>query len=111
MAIDSTVKIFDQFYNLELFIDGNQYEIVYSFFRNYTSSEEIASTYAEALFKISSLTGIPVSNLLETFQGSNGLAITATIAYYLNSLGNKTLMYGVSNSPIPVEPIQRNIIQ
>jgi hypothetical protein len=29
MAVDTTVKIFDQFYNLNLVVNADQYEIVY----------------------------------------------------------------------------------
>jgi hypothetical protein len=112
MAVDQTVKIFDQFYNLELFIDSYQYDIVHAFFAERCSNESIAGAYTETLFKISTLTGIPVQTLLDTFRSQNSMKITATMAYYLNSVGtNKTLIYGISNLPAPVNSVQRNIVQ
>lgn len=112
MATDYTVKIFDQFYNLDLVVNANEYEIVYSYFLENMTRELVAKTFTEVLFSISNNTKIPVLDLLNSFQNSNQtvdtMSITRTMAYYLNSVSNKTLLYGVSERQLPNQTVIRN---
>lgn len=113
MAIDQTVAIFDQFYDFTAQVNGDQYEIVYSFFKEYTSSEEAARSFSSTLFVIANETKINVLDLLETFQSANGdkMKVSLTMAYYLNTISNKTVMYGVNDVVSPNNLVQRNIVQ
>lgn len=111
MALDTTVRIFDQFYDLDLVVNGDQYEVVYSFFKNYTPSIATAKSFTQTLFRIANETQINVLDLLQTFQGSDKLKITLTMAYYLNTIGNSTVLFGVNNVVSPNNLVQRNIIQ
>jgi len=108
---DSTIRIFNEFYNVKLTVSANEYEIVNSFFRNYTSDEKVAISYTETLFRISNETDIDVLTLLDSFQSSDSMKITLTMAYYLNSLSDKTVLYGINNVIMPNQVVQRNIIQ
>lgn len=111
MALDYTVRVFDQFYNTDLSVNGNDYEIVYSFFKGFSSDITVAKSFTETLFRISNITKINVLELLDSFESSDSMKVSLTMAYYLNSLGNKTVMYGVSNTISPNQVIQRNIVQ
>jgi hypothetical protein len=111
MAVDTTVKIFDQFYNLNLVVNADQYEIVYSFFKEYTSSIATAQSFTTTLFLIANQTQSNVLELLQTFDGSDKLKVSLTMAYYLNSVSNKTVMFGVNNILVPNNTVQRNILQ
>jgi hypothetical protein len=111
MAVDTTVKIFDQFYNLNLVVNADQYEIVYSFFKEYTSSIATAQSFTTTLFLIANQTQSNVLELLQTFDGSDKLKVSLTMAYYLNSVSNKTVMFGVNNVLVPNNTVQRNILQ
>lgn len=111
MAVDTTVKIFDQFYNLDLVVNADQYEIVYSFFKGYTSSIVTAQSFTTTLFLIANQTQSNVLELLQTFEGSDKLKVSLTMAYYLNSVSNKTVMFGVNNILVPNNTVQRNILQ
>mgnify|MGYP003654065885 CR=1 FL=1 len=111
MALDYTVRVFDQFYNTDLSVNGNDYEIVYSFFKGFSSDTTVAKSFTETLFRISNITKINVLELLDSFESSDSMKVSLTMAYYLNSLGNKTVMYGVSNTISPNQVIQRNIVQ
>ena len=71
MSTDTTVKVFDQFYNLDLVVNADQYEIVYSFFKNYTVNISTAKSFTQTLFRIANETQINVLDLLKTFQGSD----------------------------------------
>lgn len=109
-TIDNTVKIFDGFYQQDLIVNANEYDVVYSFFRNYASTDTIAKNFTTFLFVISQGTGIPVISLLDDIQGKTGLQVNATIAYYLNSIKNKVVLYGVAEQPVPNLVVQRNIV-
>lgn len=111
MAVDTTVKIFDQFYDLNLVVNADQYEIVYSFFKGYTTNIETAKSFTTTLFIIANQTQINVLSLLETFEKGDKLKVSLTMAYYLNSISNKTVMFGVNNVVAPNNSIQRNILQ
>lgn len=111
MAIDTTVQIFDQFYDLNLQINAEQYEIVYSFFQQYCDSDASAASFTTTLFVISNQTGVNVLELLSTFDKSDALKVNLTMAYYLNSVSNKTAMFGVNNLITPNNTVQRNIVQ
>ena len=111
MAQDQTVRIFNEFYNLELRVSANEYEIVQSFFRGYTDSIDVANNFTETLFRISNQTGIEVLTLLDTFQADYSMKVSLTMAYYLNSFSDKTVLYGVSNLLTANRQVQRNIVQ
>lgn len=106
-----TVEIFDNYFNLQLGVNGEQYQIVYAYFAERTASDRLAGTYAETLFKISSLTGTPVEQLLAEFGDKNSMEISLTMAYYLNTFGTKDFMYGVLTPVPPNQKVQRNIVQ
>lgn len=108
---DQTVQIFDNFYSGKFSVNANEYEIVRSFFAGYTTNSKIASSYTETLFRISNDSGIDVLTLLDTFQGSDAMKVTLTLAYYLNSASDKTVLYGISSIISPMTTVQRNIIQ
>ena len=111
IGTDQTVRIFDQFYDLDLVVNADQYEIVLSFFRDYTSNEAIAKSFAQTLFRIANQTQENVLDLLQTFQGGDYIKVSLTMAYYLNSLSNRTVLFGYTNVIQPVESVQRNIVQ
>jgi hypothetical protein len=111
MAVDTTVKIFDQFYNLDLVVNADQYEIVYSFFKGYTSSIATAQSFTTTLFLIANQTQSNLLEILQTFECSDKLKVSLTMAYYLNSVSNKTVMFGVNNVLVPNNTVQRNILQ
>lgn len=108
--IDKTVRVFDQFYNFDLVIDGNQWDIVYSYWYERTSSKNIAENFATLIFRLSSVTGQNPLEILDYVKGSTAKETDALLAFYLNSSKSKTTLYGVGNSPQPNILIQRNIV-
>jgi len=113
MATDLTVRIFDNFYNLDLVINASEYEVVLSYFQSTMNDVDVAKNFTETLFRISNITQISVLDLLQSFQTGQAtkMQVMLTMAYYLNSLNNKSLMYGVTNVVSPNQIVSRNIIQ
>ncbi len=109
--LDNTVRLFDQFYNFNLVIDGSQYDIVYSYFLKTTNSKTIATNFTGILFRISNITGENALTLLDEMKKTDALTASSLMTYYLNSLKSKTTLYGIANFPVPNEMVQRNIVQ
>lgn len=114
-ALNSTVRIFDQFYDLDLIVNADQYDVVNAFFTGYTSSAAAARAFTQTLFRIANETQTNVLDLLQTFQQpgeqADKLKVSLTMAYYLNETSNKTVMFGVNPVIAPNQNIQRNIVQ
>jgi hypothetical protein len=108
--LDSSVKLFDSFYNFTMTIDASRYEIVRSYFYSVTSSDDISSNFATMIFRIATITGEDPLTLLSYIQGKAKIEANAIMIYYLNSIKSKTALYGISVIPTPNEPIQRNIV-
>lgn len=109
--IDRTVRIFDSFYNVDLVINGNQFDVVFSYFYETSGSRKIAGNFTAILFRLAQMTGINVLTLLQELKGMpNQLQVNKTIAYYLNALKSKTAFYGMSNVPVPNIPVARNVV-
>jgi cation diffusion facilitator CzcD-associated flavoprotein CzcO len=92
-------------------IDSNQYELVLSFFRGVTTTLTAAKSYTQNLFDISAQTGYDIMDLLDAMSDQDALQVTATMAYFLNSFSDKTVMYGVSSIMKPNSHAGRNVIQ
>ena len=110
-SLDNTVRTFDQFYDLDFSVNSDSYDAVLAFFRANCSNERIAENFSQNLFRIADATGQDPMTLLKEFEGVEKMNITLTMAYYLNTFGNKTVMFGVSALPAPVFAVARNIVQ
>lgn len=108
--LDNTVRVFDQFYNFDLVIDSNQWDIVYSYFYSVSNSTSIAENFSTIIFRLSSITGQNALEVLDYVKGTTAMETNALMAFYLNSSKSKTTLYGVTNIPQPNILVQRNIV-
>lgn len=108
---DPTLEIFNQFYDVKLQVNADQYEIVLSYFRSVTVNDKTAKAYTENLFRISNRLDIDVLTLLDTFQSDSKMRVTLTMAYYLNSFSERYVMFGINNVLQPNQLAARNILQ
>lgn len=108
--MDRTVRVFDSFYNFDVTISADAYDVVYSYFKNVCVDSDTAKNFTAMLFRIASITKENPMSLLDNIQRNDKLQVNAVMAYYLNSLKSKTTLYGVSTTPIPNEPVQRNVV-
>ena len=106
-----TVRIADKFNNVNIDIDGNDYDIVYSYFLDVSNNESIASNFAAFFFRISKEANLEVKELLELIKGQTStLEMNKIIAYYLNAFRSRTALYGTGITPKPNPSIQRNVV-
>lgn len=93
--LDQTVRVFDSFYEYDVNIPVNEYDVVYSYFRSQMSTDLAAGNFTVSLFRVAEETKIPALTLLEGFSGNNGVSIDVNLAYYLNSIRNRATLLGV----------------
>jgi hypothetical protein len=109
--LDSTVRIFDDFYAFDLVVNGNEYDVVHSYFISVCGTKQIADNFTANLFRISQQTQVSVLDLLNYIKGlNNKLEMNTVITYYLNSFKSKTSLYGIGTIPQPNQPVARNIV-
>lgn len=108
---DLTVRVFDRFYDYDVNVPADEYDIVYSYFLTQMKTKQAAGNFAVSLFRVSEETKIPALTLLEQFQGNTGVNLDVNLAYYLNQIRSKATLLGVS---VPVTPnfyAARNVVQ
>lgn len=110
MTTDYTVRVFDSFYDLDIRVNGEEYELVRSYFEEYTGSNRTAKAFTETLFRISQITKIQVLELLKTFRSGENPSVSRTLAYFLNSISNKNVLFGVDSITSPNQFALRNVI-
>ena len=107
---DPTVRAFDEFYDRELIIDANQYDVVLAFFSKIFTDEFAAKNFTLSVFQISEDTGSSVETILAQLSNQNTIQITATLAYYLNNNRSNTCLLGITNTATPNQYVARNIL-
>jgi len=115
--IDTTVKIFENFYNVDLSVPFSEFDMVNGFFNSVCSSQQIAQNYTFLFFYIAQNTGIPVLTLLQQFQQTTNsnqqtlINVNSLLCYYLNSFKSKVSLYGITVIPQPNPVVARNVVQ
>lgn len=108
--LDSTTKIFDNFYQTEIVVSTNDFDRVRAFFLLHSDDTVIADDFTSAFFKIQQNYNTTVEDLLKKFEDlGNPLAIDETIAYYLNGLRSKSTLLGISVLQQPNLYAARNV--
>lgn len=93
--IDLTVRVFDKFYDYDVNVPAAEYDVVHSYFLNVMGSKSAADNFTVSLFQVAENTGTPALELLQEFQGTNGVSLNVKLAYYLNTIRNKATLLGV----------------
>lgn len=99
--IDQSVRVFDNFYNFDVAVPVNEYDVVFSYFKSVFTTAQAAGSFTVTLFRISQETNTPVLSLLQELEGQSQIQITATLAYHLNNLRSPATLLGYS---VPVTP-------
>lgn len=109
--LDQTVRVFDNFYKFQVNVPAAEYDIVNSYFEKVMENKRVAANFTTVLFQISSETGIEPLTLLQQFQGTDRVNLTASLAYYLNQIRSRATLLGVGVPVVPNAPVARNVLQ
>ena len=108
--VDLTARIFDDFDNVVLEVDANEYDVVNSYFESIFVDKEDSANLTNTFFRISQETGVSVQILLNQVAGQTSMQVTSTMAYYLNGLRSPSTLLGVSNPVTPNYYTARNVL-
>jgi hypothetical protein len=108
--VDLTVRIYDQFYAYEQFVNAEEYDAVFSYMRSVFTTDLAAGNFTVALFRIADTTRTPVLTILQNIQGQDAIQLTATLAYYLNNLRSGSTLLGVGATVTPNYYTARNVL-
>jgi hypothetical protein len=106
---DATVRIFDRFYSYDVDVPVDEYDAVNSYFLSVFGTAEAAGNFTVTLFRIAQQSSIPVLTLLNQITGLNGPELTATLAYYLNSVRSNSTLLGINVATQPNYYVAHNI--
>ena len=109
--IDLTVRVFDDFYNYDVNVPANEYDVVHSYFLSVMTSRQAADNFTVSVFRVAEMTNIPVLTLLKEFQGQTGTSLSVSLAYYLNNIRSRATLLGVSAPVAPNYYAARNVVQ
>jgi hypothetical protein len=109
--LDQTVRIFDQFYNYAENVPSQEYDIVLSYFKSVFNTVEQAENFTVAIFRVAQESDINVLTILNDLQGTTGPQLTASLAYYLNSVRSNATLLGVLQPAVPNYWTARNVRQ
>ena len=110
-GLDQTIRIFDDFYSIDLVVNPSEYDVVNGYFRSVCATNQIANNFTAFLFRIAQETNIYILDLLQSLQSGTKMDMNRTMAYYMNSFKSKTSLYGISTIPQSNQPVARNIVQ
>lgn len=108
--IDTTVKIFNNFYGNNLSVPVDEYNVVEAFFRSVSTDNQVVENFSGLLFVIAKQTKKPVLTLLDEIKNQDALQVNLTMAYYLNRLRSATTLLGVQTAVLPNKYVARNIL-
>ena len=108
---DLTVKLFDQFYSYNVDVPADEYDVVHSYFLTQMTTKLAAGNFTMSVFRVAQNTGIPALTLLKEFQGLNGINLSASLAYYLNTIRSRATLLGVGNPVTPNFYQARNVLK
>ena len=107
---DLSVRIFDSFYDYDVNIPADEYDVVHTYFLSVMTTRQAAGNFTVSLFRVAQDTGINPLTLLKEFQGLNGVSLSASLAYYLNSIRSRATLLGVGTAVTPNFYQARNVL-
>ena len=109
--IDQTVRIYDEFYNYAENVPAAEYDVVNSYFLSVFNTVEQAQNFTVAIFRVAQESGVDAVTIMQQLQGTNGLELTASLCYYLNSVRSRATLLGILTPTAPNFWTARNVRQ
>jgi hypothetical protein len=109
-SVSTTLKFFDQFYQVPIEIDGNSLVAVKGFFQSKGFGDSASETIAVTILSQAKRDKVNEFKILDTLIGLDQLQLSALVGEILNYNRFKTSSLGLTTGAIPANEIQRNII-
>ncbi len=109
-SANSTIKFFDQFYQVPIELNDSSLAATRGFFESRGFAQSAAETLAVIILTQAKRDKINEFTILDTLQGLDDLQLSALVGEILNYNRFKTSSLGLALEYIPANEIQRNII-
>ena len=103
------ISVVQQYNNTQMEMNGNEWDYVLSYFREVMGTDRAAENFAKQLYKVSMQTKVSVITMVDSMKGRSGLALSMSLAYYLNGIRSPASLLGVNNVPVPNFYASRNV--
>lgn len=107
---DTTVRVFDTFYDFGIDVPVGQFDVVNSFFESIFNDSVAAKNFTTALFRVADQTKTPVLTLLAEMQDQDQITVTSSLAYYLNGIRSPSTLLGIQAAVAPNVWAARNVL-
>lgn len=108
--IETTVRIYDEFYEFATVVEANEYDAVNSYFESVFDNKQAAKNFTVTVFRIAQETDVPVLTVLQQFQGKSQPEVNMLMAYYLNGLRSSSTLLGANATVVPNYWAARNVL-
>jgi|APGre2960657404_1045060.scaffolds.fasta_scaffold00190_23 hypothetical protein len=109
-SASTTLKFFDQFYQVPIEINGNSLTAVKGFFESRGFGESAAETIAVIILSQAKKDKINEFQIIDTLTGLSQLQLSGLVGEILNFNRFKSSSLGLTPTAIPANEIQRNIL-
>jgi hypothetical protein len=107
--VDLTVRVFDDFYGVDLQVPAGEYDVVNSYLKKVFKSQAAADDFTTQIFRIAQETKVPALTVLSQMQNQDEIRLTATISYLLNGLRSPSTLLGINAVTTPNVWAARNV--
>jgi hypothetical protein len=107
---DPTVKTFNNFYQIPIQLDNTVLIAIQSYFESRGFSAGAAESVGIIILSQATKDGLNALTILDTLRGLTDVQISALVGEILNYNRFKTSSLGITNTVIPADEIQRNIL-
>jgi len=107
---DTTAEAFNSIYDEDVEINGQDYDMVYSYLRSVFNTDQAAGDFTSTVLQVAKDAGRTVDSVLSEMQAMDQLTLTSTIAFYLNRLRDPSALLGVSSITTPNYYVARQIL-
>ena len=108
--LNTTIRVFDDFYGFQIEVEANEYDVVNSYFKSIFGNNQIANNFTVSLFRVAYGTDVSVLTLLDQIKGQDSITLTQTMAYFLNGIRSPTTLLGVNAPVVPNYWTARNVL-
>jgi hypothetical protein len=107
---DPTVKTFNNFYQIPIQLNNTVLIAIQSYFESRGFSPSAAESVGIIILSQATKDGLNALTILDTLRGLTDVQISALVGEILNYNRFKTSSLGITNTVIPADEIQRNIL-
>lgn len=107
---DATVKLFDNYYDSPIELDGPTLDAMTAFFEKRGFQPTAAESTAIVILSQAKRDGLNAIKILDTLSGLTNVEISGLVAEILNYNRFKSSSLGIVINQLPADEIQRNIL-